>query len=322
MKYVTLFTLLTMAVFALNSCKKDWQPSLQYYGEPILESKEFFPDQELFDFGSFPAVSPDGRYLAYRVPSTISIERNGIWLIDLQNGEKRLFQKNATFPSWSPDSKKLCYSLNGIYIKNITGDSSKILTSEGGFESKWHPRGDTISYIHSTKGLHFINLLSNDIIRILDYEGGGNHNWNIDGKTILGWKSAAPRSSITQWNITNKKLLEINPLANAYVTQPVYSPNGQKIAFQAANGLYIINTDGTNLQQVLYNEVRRKPGLPYKPGDKGVNDLSWHPDGKHLVYQVIEFTRSSIGFGSQIFGEGYSTIYKLNIEKALQINKP
>lgn len=170
-------------------------------------------------------------------------------------------------------------------------------------------------------GLHFINLLNHKISKISDYTGGGNHNWNIDGITILGWKSTAPNSFFTEWNLNSKKLIKINPLPNLFKTNPVYSRDGRKIAFQADGGIYIINSDGTNLQQILYNAVTRKSGTPYKSGDKLVNDISWHPDGKHLVYQIIEFTKSSIGFGN-IYGEGYSTLYKLDIEKALQINKP
>lgn len=111
-------------------------------------------------------------------------------------------------------------------------------------------------------------------------------------------------------------------LTNAHIiTYPAVSRDGKKIAFQAGNGIYIINTDGSNLQQILYNVVTRKPGTPYESGDKLVNDISWHPDGKHLIYQIIEFTKSSIGFGN-VYGEGNSTLYKIDIEKALQINKP
>lgn len=103
------------------SCKKDKQPSAQYYGEPILESKEFFPDQELFDFTTSPAVSPDGRHLIYIVPSTVSTERKGLWLIDLQTREKKFLKKDATYssPSWAPDSRHFCYTFSGNLMIGI-----------------------------------------------------------------------------------------------------------------------------------------------------------------------------------------------------------
>src|SRR5690606_34986965 len=138
------------------------------------------------------------------------------------------------------------YILNGIFIDNLRGDTPQLLTYENGFEPKWHPGGDTISYIHSTKGLHFINVSTKKVEKITDYTGGGNHNWNTNGNTILGWKSAAPIGYFTSWNINTKELTEINPLKDSYNTNPVYSPSGTKIAFQADNGIYIINSDGSD----------------------------------------------------------------------------
>lgn len=309
-------------VLMLTACKKDKKiSSEQYYGEAIEATKEYFSMQELFSFTSSPAVSPDGNYLAYEIASTISIEKHGIWILNLNTGEKYMFKKHANSPDWAPSGTKLCYSLNGIYIDNITGTEQRLIQSEGGFEPKWHPKGDTISYVHPTKGLNFINLLTNETIRVNDYTGGGHHSWNLDGITILGWKSAAPIGYFTTWNKISKKLTEINPKPKSYNTNPVYSYDGTKIAFQADNAIYIIKADGTELQQLLYNKVNRRSGEPYKKGDKLVNNLCWHPDGKHIIYQQIEFVESKIASWGAIMGEGYSTLYKLSIETALQTNK-
>ena len=323
MKALNKYIASILIAFSLFSCKKDKKTSPeQYYGEPIATTQEYFPMHELFDFSSRPAVSPNGLYLAYEIAAAINTEKQGIWIANLQTGEKYMLKKFANSPDWSPDSKKLCYSLNGIYQDNLTGTEPNLLLNDGAFEPKWHPRGDTISYIHSTKGLHFINLLTHETTKINNYTGGGHHNWNLDGTTILGWKSNAPIGYFTTWDVITKELKEINPIKNSYNTNPKYSSDGTKIAFQADNAIFIINSDGTGLQQLLYNRISKKPGEPYKNGDKLVNNLCWHPDGKHIIYQQIEFKNSQIASWGSIMGEGYSTMLKLSIEKALQTNKP
>ncbi|MBK0383939.1 PD40 domain-containing protein [Pedobacter sp. SD-b] len=328
MKKILLLTYLGFIFLA--SCKKDKQPSAQYYGEPISESREFFPDQELFDFTTSPAVSPDGRYLIYIVPSTVSIARKGLWLINLQTGDKKLLKKDATYssPSWSPDSRHFCYIFNGnLMISDINGDDTEQLTFDRScLRPNWHPTKKKIVFDGNISGTYTIDVVdieTADITQSISATDiGGSAGWISNTDSILTSQSNYGYRILNL--TTGQVLLSVNWLTlikkNVFAL-PSISRDGKKIAFQAANGIYIINTDGTNLQQVLYNSVTRKPGTPYKSGDKLVNDISWHPDGKHLIYQIIEFTTSSIGFGN-VYGEGYSTLYKLDIEKALQINKP
>lgn len=136
-----------LIILIVFSCKKDKQLSVQYYGEPILESKEHFPYQELFSNKSYPSISSDGNYLAYFVDASVDSNTSGLWMINLNSSEKYLIKGSANSPNWAKDSKKLCYSLNGdIYIDNIKGDSSIRLTYDGGcYEPQWHPKNDTIS---------------------------------------------------------------------------------------------------------------------------------------------------------------------------------
>ncbi len=318
---------ISLGLFLVFSCKKERQPSPQYYGEPILASKEHFPNQELFDFTTSPAISPNGRYLIYIVPSTMSQERQGIWLIDLQTSEKRFLKKDATFsfPSWAPDSQHFCYTFNGnLMISDLSGNNAEQLTQNRRcFRPDWHQTKNKIAFDDALRNIFSIDAATKEMINsVVNKDIGGAAKWlgSTDSVIVLmdnAYKIANIRTGQVLSDIKANFLTGVPT-----ITYPAVSRDGKQIAFVTEKGIYIINTDGTHLQQVLYNEVRRKPGTPYKHGDKEVNDLSWHPDGKHLVYQVIEFTNSSIGFGTVIFGEGYSVLYKLNIEKALQINKP
>ncbi|MEO8794290.1 MAG: hypothetical protein ABI390_02425 [Daejeonella sp.] len=309
------------------ACKKDKQLSAQYYGEPIGLTKEFFPDQELFEFNSTPKMSPNGRYIVYRVASTISYEKQGLWMIDLLTWEKYLLQKFASQPSWSPDNEKLCFTSGGnLFISDLTGKSLQQLTqNRRSLRPDWHPTKNKIVFDSAISGIYTIEAI--DIVTKLIIQSVNAENVGINA----GWigKTDSVLTKIGNvYNIVSMRTGDVLNNINAkglassdIVTEPAISLDGQKIAFQANNGIYVLNTDGTNVQQILYNRINRKPGTPFKSGDKLINDLSWHPDGKHIIYQQIEFTKSTIGFGN-IYGEGYSTLFVLDIEKALKINKP
>lgn len=321
---------LLLLLIIIISCKKDKKTSPeQYYGEPIEATREYFSMQELFDFTSSPAVSPDGRYLAYVIAATISAEKQGIWIADLQTGEKYMLKKHASFPSWGPNSQQLCYTLNGnLYINNPIGNTVEQITQGTRcLRPDWHPSKNKIVYDGSILGIYTIDAVdisSKSIIHQISAIGVGVNAGGWIGNSdlimtkidntykILNILTGEILSEIKAGQITNTQT----------VSNPAVSRDGTKIAFQADNAIYTINTDGTSLQQLLYNRVNKRPGEPYKKGNKLVNNLCWHPDGKHIIYQQIEFTDSKIASWGFLMGEGYSTMLKLNIEKALQINKP
>jgi len=77
-----------------------------------LESREF----RFLAEGEGPAWSPDGREIAYY--------RNGLWVIDLENGQERpLFrteERQQLFPPlWSPDGKRILFR---NYLESVNSD--------------------------------------------------------------------------------------------------------------------------------------------------------------------------------------------------------
>lgn len=169
-------------LFVVIGCKKDKQPSPQYYGEPILESREQFPDQELFDFTTAPALSPDGRYLIYIVPSTVSTDRKGLWLIDLQTREKKFLKKDATFsfPSWSPDSRHFCYTFNGnLLISDIIGNNMEQLTQNRRcLRPDWHQTKNKIAFDDAFRNIYSINVSTKKLIdSVVNKDVGGAAKW-------------------------------------------------------------------------------------------------------------------------------------------------
>jgi TolB protein len=63
---------------------------------------------------------------------------------------------------------------------------------------------------------------------------------------------------------------------------PAWSPDGRQVAFAAGNGLYTIDSDGSNLKQVLARGNGPKGTSPGPP--------SWSPNGTRLLFEVTPDT--------------------------------
>ena len=76
---------------------------------------------------------------------------------------------------------------------------------------------------------------------------------------------------------------------NAYETQPRFSPNGKLISFtsdrSSCDNIWIMNNDGTNLQQVTKEKERQ------------VMNACWTPDGKYIIARKHYRNTRSLGSG-------------------------
>ncbi len=107
-----------------------------------------------------PAISPDGRLVAYTVRAANWDENNyhtEIWLADAATGETRQLtndlKKSSTSPAWSPDGRTLAFASDRdekrqIYLIDVRGGEARRLTNlEDGIGSfKWSPTGKSIAF--------------------------------------------------------------------------------------------------------------------------------------------------------------------------------
>lgn len=317
-----------LTVLFCIQCKKDKPLPEQHYGEAIEATREYFPMHELSGFTTSPSVSPDGKYIAYMVAGTISNEKQGIWIADLHTGHKYMLRKYALSPSWRGDSKQLCFISGDLCISDLTGvHVEKLTQGTRCLYPDWHPTKNKIAYNGSMPGAYTINVMDIPNKTIVQQVAA-----NGVGVNAGGWVGNTD-SIVTQIDKTYKMVntlsgevvseIQAAQLTNAQIiSYPSISPDGKKIAFRADNAIYVININGTGLQRVVDGGARKKIGKPFKKGDIMVGDICWHPDGRHIIYQIIEFSNSEIASWGSIMGEGFSTLYKLNLEKALQSNNP
>lgn len=152
---------------------------------------------------SFPALSPDGKLLAF---NSLQDGVTNVWTVALDTGElKQLtFGKDSTgFPHWSPDGMYLSF-------ENRQGDSSHIMIM---------PRdGGEATQLNFETGQSFPGAWSPDGNRI-SFAGDRSGVWNI------WWVS---REGQTEKQITNYTKL------NAFVRYPIWSPLGNQIVYEYA----------------------------------------------------------------------------------------
>jgi dipeptidyl aminopeptidase/acylaminoacyl peptidase len=106
-----------------------------------------------------PAVSPDGRYVAYTIRET-NWEENSydtqIWLAETASGATHQLtasKKSSQSPAWSPDGAKLAFvsdrsDKRQLYVINPTGGEAEVLTAaeEGVDAFAWSPDSKTIAF--------------------------------------------------------------------------------------------------------------------------------------------------------------------------------
>ena len=205
--------------------------------------------------GFQPALSPDGRMLAFSA-------QGGIELLDLTSGARRSLVAVGSAASWSFDGKRLAFQnfgppsyQSGISIINADGSGLKVLT-QGVSNPKytrfdtvptWHPSGKYITcvrgFLESVIGgvKSSTQLLNVDLngqetpLPLLGRQEGGSLNypeWNPDGKRLL-FTDDQSLSIATNGHVM---LMFIDGYERTVYTGPHWSPDGRYLAVATARG--------------------------------------------------------------------------------------
>ena len=104
---------------------------------------------------TFPVMSPDGRYIAYR--KIIGDMNSEVFVADADGRNPKNLTNHWTFqgwPAWSPDGRQIAFAANRgnagyqIFLMNADGSNARLLANtEGrGTAPKWSPDGRTIYF--------------------------------------------------------------------------------------------------------------------------------------------------------------------------------
>ncbi len=248
-------------------------------------------DPDRFSLNILPAISPDGKYLAfisdrnfYRTIYLASSETGEI-LSRLVEGERRGTFESLRFLntslSWSPDSRKIAFNAraggeNAIYILNVqTQDIEQKIVPDVNSLSflAWSPAGERIAFTgtkHGQEDLYLVNLHTRDQTQLTSDVFSNRHPaWSPDAKALAFSTDAGQFShpSKQQFGPSNIAVYDLETGQSPLLTDtpfhdftPVWSPTGRMLAFISdRNGLYNIYL--AERVPVTGNGVLRRSGM-------------------------------------------------------------
>ena len=244
---------------------------------------------------AFPAISPDGKSVAYSSDQDGNFE---IYVKQLTRDGAELKLTNDgyqnTEPSWSPDGQKIAYlsrKRGGIWLVSALGGNPKQLT-EFGAKPSWSPDGSQIAFQSGAGGEMFVaQAMPPSTIWVVPSNGGppkqvsqsgnpaGGHSspsWSPDGKHIVFQSSDFLFAAIWVVPVDGGPAKQI---ANG--RQPIYSSDGRYIYFVTYShrgGLSRIQISSVG---DAVGEVEEVVGV--SPGI-GLGNPTISADGKRMVY--------------------------------------
>jgi len=252
------------------------------------------------------------------------------------------------YPTFSPDGNSLAYCSDAsgkfeIYVRQLASGGTEVaITSDGAqnVEPAWSPDGRWLAYHSKIKeGIWLVSALGGQPRRLTDF--GARPAWSPDGSQIVFQSAdagtyaamevgAPPDSTIWTVAVAEGTLLQIThpqaPLQRGPTghTAPQWSPDGKRIIFSNADGIWSIDPSGGVASSVLASpfaydavfapngrtiffssadnegpgiwmiSVNPKTGSALGPGRKLHNlgaavahDLAVSPDGRHLLFSGI-----------------------------------
>ena len=230
-------------------------------GEPLLGT----PGEEN-QFNISPAISPDGRYVAYI--SRRDLFTTNLFIADAQTGE--VVQELRSTRS------------------NPHFDALRFVDAAGA----WSPNGRRFAFVTFTQGRNEINILDVESGRIQRRFAVGDVGaiqtlaWSPQGETIAFTGMDGGISNLYLIDLDTDEARQITNDRFAYL-QPTWSPDGETIAFTTDRG-----AEGTNFETLQYGDYRigfidvdSLDIRTLRPFERGMHhNPQYAPDGRSLYF--------------------------------------
>ncbi len=215
---------------------------------PLLERTD--PQESYF----YPSWSPDGKYLYYAhfIPvinsETGNTFRYTVERLAVPGGSSELLIESAIWPRLSPDGSTLAYLSfdeqtfnNELYVADPDGKNARPIFLPGTFQAVdahlWTPDGSAIIFSAVGEGPAYQSTPAPAL------------SW-FD--RLLGVQAASAHNVPSDWWRVSLDGADLTRLTKIYDTglYGSFSPDGERLAFLAASGIYVINPDGSGLTPI------------------------------------------------------------------------
>ncbi len=238
-----------------------------------------------------PKFSPDGNYLAF-LSSRGSDGKTQVWIMRVGGGEAEAVTKSKTgveLFAWGPHSKRIAYTQ-----RDADTDLEEKMKNE---KKDWNIQ-DVWKYSHlyatfidtNAKGAREVKRLTQGNFHVTNFD------WSPDGSTIAFTHQPTPSADV--WTSSDISTVSSDSSAlKSLVTMkgsdknPIYSPDGQSIAFVSDGGdpkwagiqdVYVISSNGGNQKKLA------------ETADRDANIFKWSADGKEIFFTETDRTSNRV----------------------------
>lgn len=241
---------------------------------------------------SLPAVSPDGKWIAF-VSKRDSTE--DVYVIGADGaGERRLTVGGGHLPRWTPDGRGVRFVRGGadsgtVYVQTLDGGAPRAVAHvQGGRNPVLSRDGRWAAYLvgpWSSTTLWVARADGGDAHAVA---GGGrttawNAAWSPDGKRLaytFGDSTRVLRVHIVNRDGTGDHAVTRLSADDGSAQMPAWSPDGRRLALQASRGR-------VHTGHVWISDLADGAATKLAPHEDGLMDEvpAWFPDGRRLAFQ-------------------------------------